>query len=276
MCHVTPAILAVLAVRLAAQEPASHAAGDTIRIRIAPRGAAPCAEIAASRPCVTLAHWKCLVDDQEYGSRSLLEEARRRAAQHKKTAEALDDADANNPQVPTMLAARIEADRAAPFLAVQHVMEKLALAGIYRIEHAAPSGPVAAWLPIDDGKPNKASRFVVRATIGTGAASRPASASGPAASTSATEPAASAPAPTRRVGKTNYPDGASFRAGFVKQWNATKAQSRHGIVAILAIDPKIPWGEAIDLLAALGGEKVAPIEFELTRAEGELPEPARR
>jgi hypothetical protein len=101
-------------------------------------GTVVCNDYDADRSCQDLGHWNIAVRGTRYQSNETLEQwAKDQAYEHKKYKEGKSEADAKNPQVTTDLRVMIRCDMHAPFSYPQLLMEKMALAGIYKLEYGA-------------------------------------------------------------------------------------------------------------------------------------------
>lgn len=101
------------------------------------QGPVSCSEFDNDRPCHQQSHWNIAVRGKRYGSNSLEEWAKREAYYYKKEKQKMSEADAKNNQVPTEMRVMVRCDARAPFMFPQLIMEKLAVAGIYRLEYGA-------------------------------------------------------------------------------------------------------------------------------------------
>lgn len=100
-------------------------------------GTVSCVDFDSEKPCQDIGHWNVAIRGRRYGSKQLEEWAKYQAKIHKKEKEKKTDAEAENPQVPTDLRVMIRCDTRAPFKFPQLLMEKLATAGIYKLEYGA-------------------------------------------------------------------------------------------------------------------------------------------
>lgn len=87
------------------------------------------------------AHWHIAVRGRRMGSASLERWAKDQAREHKIFKQNMSAKDADDFTKPTDLRVMIRADRKVPFKFVQVVQEKLALAGIYKLEYGAAEPP---------------------------------------------------------------------------------------------------------------------------------------
>jgi biopolymer transport protein ExbD len=83
------------------------------------------------------ANWHIAIRGKRMGSKQLEQWGKDKARDHKLYKENMSAKDADDPMKPTALRVMIRADRKVPFKFVQVVQEKLALAGIYKLEYGA-------------------------------------------------------------------------------------------------------------------------------------------
>ncbi|MFN0207117.1 MAG: biopolymer transporter ExbD [Planctomycetota bacterium] len=101
-----------------------------------------CVDYDAKRACQDTGHWNIAVRGKRYETNEKLEQwAKDEAYWHKKEKESKSEADAKNPQIPTLLRVMIRCDMRCPFQFPQLVMEKMAVAGIYKLEYGASEPP---------------------------------------------------------------------------------------------------------------------------------------
>lgn len=105
------------------------------------QGPINCNDYDSDRACHDVGHWNIAIRGKRYGSVSLEQWAKDQAYWHKKDKEKKSEADAKNPQVPTDLRVMVRCDKRAPFQYPQLIMEKMALAGIYKLEYGASEPP---------------------------------------------------------------------------------------------------------------------------------------
>jgi biopolymer transport protein ExbD len=101
------------------------------------QGTVECPDYDAKKPCRNDSHWNIAIRGKRYGSQELESKAKDLARDFKKFKQNMSDAQAADTKIPTELRVMIRADMRVPFKFVQVCQEKLATAGIYKLEYGA-------------------------------------------------------------------------------------------------------------------------------------------